>query len=596
VSCLQAASGGPPRLGGCPDPDPDFAPRGFTENQPRAVSAVRNPTVHREMSDGSGELRPVTPALEPLRRIAAYAICRGSAGQVLLVRASPRSGTAGIWSLPVARSTTARTRTTRCTGDRRGDRAVDRGEPGWWTYTPTCARCPTAESPSTPTASCTRTCAAGSLIDRVGQADRPWPAGSTRRRRPSCRCARSPPARSICGGPAVDLRPDEPPDFPSFPRGTRTGRAAPGTALRRVRRGHRPGRPDLLTRIAEGYPGGGRGTCPAAVPTTASSPGAALIRELAEETGQRGRLVELLGVASHPRRGVVAPRDTPIDWHGVRAFYRVARRPGQRSPGTRRGRSTAEARWFTHEEIAGLDLTEVTTEVLGSVADRRSPSDSSVVGRSGDRGVRGVHDARGRVLLVAGLGEDDSRITGACRRVWSTARRPATRCTGVRGGDRPVGRARRAGRVTSDWPRSRARARWVPHRSGHLRRAGQRGVLRSEVVGTSDLGRVGRPGRWVAGGVDGACCVLSARSVCPLWTVHSRLPPHRCGPARHARAALRRVRSGDRPGRTGTAEQDRTGLPGRGRWHLPGGGTDFGEQATDGLVREIAEETDQRAG
>ncbi len=37
------------------------------------------------------------------------------------------------------------------------------------------------------------------------------------------------------------------------------------------------------------------------------------------------------------------------------------------------------------------------------------------------------------------------------------------------------------------------------------------------------------------------------------------------------------------------------GFPGAGRWHLPGGGTDFGEAAADGLLREIVEETGQEA-
>ncbi len=35
------------------------------------------------------------------------------------------------------------------------------------------------------------------------------------------------------------------------------------------------------------------------------------------------------------------------------------------------------------------------------------------------------------------------------------------------------------------------------------------------------------------------------------------------------------------------------GYPGAGRWHLPGGGTDFGEQPADGLLREITEESGQ---
>src|ERR1700754_1316163 len=37
------------------------------------------------------------------------------------------------------------------------------------------------------------------------------------------------------------------------------------------------------------------------------------------------------------------------------------------------------------------------------------------------------------------------------------------------------------------------------------------------------------------------------------------------------------------------------GFPGAGKWHLPGGGTDFGEQPAAGLVRELAEESGQVA-
>lgn len=37
------------------------------------------------------------------------------------------------------------------------------------------------------------------------------------------------------------------------------------------------------------------------------------------------------------------------------------------------------------------------------------------------------------------------------------------------------------------------------------------------------------------------------------------------------------------------------GYPGAGHWHLPGGGTDWGEQPAEGLVREIYEESEQAA-
>ncbi len=79
----------------------------------------------------------------------------------------------------------------------------------------------------------------------------------------------------------------------------------------------------LLTRIADGYPGAGCWHLPGGGTDYGEQPGAALIRELAEETGQRGRLVELLGVASHRDAASLGPEGYPIDWHGVRAFYRV---------------------------------------------------------------------------------------------------------------------------------------------------------------------------------------------------------------------------------------------------------------------------------
>ena len=97
----------------------------------------------------------MTPALQPLRRIAAYCVIADS-DEFLLVRASAKSGTPGVWSLPggavdhgenpvdtVVRETAAETGLSVAVAHLRD-------------VSPTCGRCPTAASRSTPTASSTR--------------------------------------------------------------------------------------------------------------------------------------------------------------------------------------------------------------------------------------------------------------------------------------------------------------------------------------------------------------------------------------------------------------------------------------------------------
>ena len=72
-------------------------------------------------------------------------------------------------------------------------------------------------------------------------------------------------------------------------------------------------------------------------------------------------------MASHRDAASLGPEGYPIDWHGVRAFYRVvvdqARVPTVHDVGG----STSEARWFDRTELAGLELTEVTAEALAAV-------------------------------------------------------------------------------------------------------------------------------------------------------------------------------------------------------------------------------------
>ncbi|MBO4209082.1 NUDIX hydrolase [Micromonospora echinofusca] len=309
----------------------------------------------------------MTTTLAPLRRIAAYAVCADSAGRFLLVRASDRSGTPGIWSLPggavdhgedpnhtVVRETAAETGlSVTVTGlhDVLADlRALP--ERGIAIHTDRLVYRVAVRG--------------GRLIDRVGQPTdlARWCTPAEARTLPlrpfTARALGVPP------GP-VDLPPDETPDVPSF-------HAVPGPdGLHRAQRfaayavATDPAGRILLTRVADGYPGAGCWHLPGGGTDFGEQPGAALLRELVEETGQQGRLVELLGVASHRDAASLGPEGYPIDWHGVRAFYRVLVDVPAPCVVGDVGGSTCEARWFARDELRGLPadrLTEVTAEAV----------------------------------------------------------------------------------------------------------------------------------------------------------------------------------------------------------------------------------------
>lgn len=310
---------------------------------------------------------PVTPALEPLRRIAAYAVATDADGRVLLVRASSRSGTPGVWSLPGG--------------------AVDHGEdPNHTVVRETAAetglsvavaglRDVLADMRSLPHRGVTIhtdrliyqvSIRGGNLLDRVGH---PTDLARWHTLDEAERLRLRPFTASALGlsGASADLRPEEAPDFPSF-------YAYPGPdGLHRAQRfaayaiATDPADRLLLTRIAPGYPGGGCWHLPGGGTDYGEQPGTALIRELLEETGQAGRLIELLGVASHRDAASLGPEGYPIDWHGVRAFYRVIVDAPTEVVVRDVGGSTSEARWVDLKEVAQIPadgLTEVTAEAL----------------------------------------------------------------------------------------------------------------------------------------------------------------------------------------------------------------------------------------
>ena len=309
----------------------------------------------------------MTPALEPLRRIAAYAVATAPDGRVLLVRASSRSGTPGVWSLPGG--------------------AIDHGEdPNHTVVRETAAetglsvavtglRDVLADMRSLPHRGITIhtdrliyevSVRGGNLLDRVGQ-----PTDLARwhtleeaeqlRLRPFTAAALGLSAAS------ADLRPEEAPDFPSFyaypgPDGLHRSQRFAAYAIATD-----PHERLLLTRISPGYPGAGCWHLPGGGTDYGEQPGAALLRELVEETGQAGRLIELLGVASHRDAASLGPEGYPIDWHGVRAFYRVVVDAPTEVTIHDVGGSTSEATWMPLKQVADLpadQLTEVTAEAL----------------------------------------------------------------------------------------------------------------------------------------------------------------------------------------------------------------------------------------
>ena len=275
----------------------------------------------------------------------------------MLVRASERSGTPGTWSLPGG--------------------AVDHGEdPNHTVVRETAAETGLsvavsgladvlADMRALPDRGITihtdrliyRVAVRGGTLPTGSASPPTWPAGTPSTRRASCPCARSPHAPSGCPPPRPTWCPTR---HPSSPPSTR----CPGPdGLHRAQRFAAyavctdPAGRVLLTRVSDGYPGAGCWHLPGGGTDYGEQPGAALIRELVEETGQTGRLVELLGVASHRDAASLGPEGYPIDWHGVRAFYRVV--VDQPNPLTVAdvGGSTCEARWFGREELGALPPT-----------------------------------------------------------------------------------------------------------------------------------------------------------------------------------------------------------------------------------------------
>src|SRR5688572_30054578 len=120
----------------------------------------------------------------------------------------------------------------------------------------------------------------------------------------------------------------------------------------------------LLARIATGYPGAGRWHLPGGGTDVGEAPAEALLREVAEETGQHGRVGRLLSVSHRHNPVARGWEGYPINWHTIRVVYEMAVEEPTEPRVTETAGSTVEAAWMRPAEIDRRALTDLASSVL----------------------------------------------------------------------------------------------------------------------------------------------------------------------------------------------------------------------------------------
>lgn len=116
----------------------------------------------------------------------------------------------------------------------------------------------------------------------------------------------------------------------------------------------------LLCRIAPGYPAAGMWTLPGGGLDFGEDPAAAVLRELAEETGLSGTVDSIAFVHSAARQ---ADPELGVEaWHAVRIVYEVTVTGGDLRDEI--DESSDMAAWVTRAEAAALPLVDLASAAL----------------------------------------------------------------------------------------------------------------------------------------------------------------------------------------------------------------------------------------
>jgi ADP-ribose pyrophosphatase YjhB (NUDIX family) len=121
----------------------------------------------------------------------------------------------------------------------------------------------------------------------------------------------------------------------------------------------------LLAKIATGYPSAGRWHLPGGGTDVGEAPAEALLREVTEETGQRGTVGRLLRVSHRHNPVARGWEGYPINWHTIRVVYEMTvDEPTDPQVTEAAGGSTVEAAWMRPGEVERGALTDLAATVL----------------------------------------------------------------------------------------------------------------------------------------------------------------------------------------------------------------------------------------